>query len=91
MIHLSSLPALTLPNPFRLRLSEEQSSRWQAESRKPKRVFCFQRLGAQLTKFTGQCRGSSQVPMRLLATQRENLHAVSQEQGKRGDRSLGHA
>lgn len=55
---------------------------WKAE---PKGFFAFQGTDCQLTKQCSKLRRLSRKVVRLLTSQRENLHAVSQEQGKRGD------
>lgn len=47
--------------------------------------FAFYGADCQLTKQCSKLRRLSRKVVRLLATRRENLHAVSQEQGKRGD------
>ena len=50
--------------------------------------FLLFRVRALIGKAKGPCHGCTHVVMRLLASQRENLQAVSQEQSRMGDGRL---
>jgi hypothetical protein len=45
-------------------------------------AFCVSSVRARIDVANGPCRGCTHKPMRLLASQRENLQAVSQEQSR---------
>ncbi len=47
--------------------------------------FLLSTVRAQIDAANAPCHGGTHKVMRLLASQRENLQTVSQEQSKRGD------
>ena len=48
-------------------------------------AFMLSAVRARIDAANAPCHGGTHIVMRLLATQRENLQAVSQEQSNRGD------